>query len=426
MASWLDEATPAEAPKKSWLDEAIGDSRPKIDPYAGAKAGGLLLRALRGAPGGVYGETVRAAESGVKSLVNSSTYGKERDAIRTEEGLSLDPVERAKQVDQIQKQDYASSALGIVGVPSPFGAAKGPLSGALASGAERAAVRSGYGDRTAFRKAFRGKDERIQETGRFLLDENVPLNPKGMRDRTTEIMHSEAGPDVALIAGQTPGVTSLTALRDKVLGGEKVSGLNKSTLTRGEFRAIQDFFDDQIAQHGSFVGPDKVHEIRQLIDKAGANWTSATKDVVNNAWKEARFGVSDELGQAMNASGAGPEWTAANKRYENAAAANRISTTGAERVSGNQFLRPSEKIAAIVAAASALESNDAKAVALPLAYIALNRFAMPAAARTMNAASKLPIDYAASQAAPLYVNPKTQEQLLADLLMQIKKKKEPR
>jgi hypothetical protein len=44
----------------------------------------------------------------------------------------------------------------------------------------------------------------------------------------------------------------------------------------------------------------------------------------------------------------------------------------------------------------------------------------------MNAASKLPIDYAASQAAPLYVNPKTQEQLLADLLMQIKKKKESR
>jgi hypothetical protein len=398
-------------------------SKAKVNPYAGMEGARMLVRALRGTPGGVWGEGIRAAEAGLGSLIGRTPYEQERNAIRTEEGLSLDPEKRAKQIEEIQKQGYSTDALGVVGVASPLAGAagRGPLAQSLASRAERAAVRSGYGDRTAFRKAFKGSDERIQDTGRFLLDEKVPLNPKGMRDTTAEIMHGKggAGEQVSTLSAATPGAVDLAALKNKVLSGEQVGSLNKSTLTRPEFKAIEEFFDDQISQHGTVVSPEKIHEIRQLIDKAGANWTSATKDVVNNAWKEARHGVSGELGTAMQQGGAGPEWTAANKRYENAAAANRISTTGAERVGGNQFLRPSEKAAALIGGAGAMYDKDIRALGLPLAYMALNRFAMPVAARGMNAMSKLPLDYLGHQVGVRMQNePQTQEELLAEILRQ--------
>lgn len=67
---------------------------------------GILQKALgmvRGTPGGVYGEVVRAGESGVRALLpGGGTYGQERNKIRESEGLSLDPNERKAQIAKIQ------------------------------------------------------------------------------------------------------------------------------------------------------------------------------------------------------------------------------------------------------------------------------------------------------------------------------------
>jgi hypothetical protein len=61
-----------------------------------------VLSMVRGTPGNVYGEVERVGEAGLRSILpGGGTFKQERNKIRTSEGLSLDPTERAKQIDKI-------------------------------------------------------------------------------------------------------------------------------------------------------------------------------------------------------------------------------------------------------------------------------------------------------------------------------------
>jgi hypothetical protein len=271
------------------------------------------------------------------------------------------------------------------------GRALAPVSTGLGKLAEKAAVRSSFADRTAYKAAF-GKPAnqgKVAETGRFLLDEGIPLrSPAAMLEGLGDKL-AEVGPKVGALADKATKAGTKVDLEGaalRALQHPDVADLARNTETRAIGQRVGAFLEDQIAQHGNEVTPQTLWEIRRQLDPL-SKWSKDAPEALTKAFRAVRRSIDGELGTSFEAAGLGAEWAAANKGVALAKTAKTLAVQGAERRAANRFVSPYEAIAGI-GGAGATALAGPKALAIPAAAWVLNRYGMPVAARTMDAASK--------------------------------------
>jgi len=271
------------------------------------------------------------------------------------------------------------------------------LRGPLSDAAESAAVRATNADRTAARRVFgRPMDEEARaRTGRFLLDEGVPLrSPAAMKEGLEGIL-GEEGPQIGNLAkraGAAGATFDLQNASQRVMSNPTIADLAADTEGRPTYDRIAAFFNDKL-KNGDTLTPEEGHALRRRLDTL-AKWDKTRPDDANAAWRAARDEVNQELGDTLARAGLGDEWAVSNARFAQGKKALDLASVGAERRAGNRLGSPSEKAAAIAGGVAGALHNPVAGVALPAATIALNRFAMPVAARTADALSR------AAEAAP--------------------------
>jgi hypothetical protein len=270
------------------------------------------------------------------------------------------------------------------------GKALAPVARGLGSMAEKAALRSSFADRTAYKAAF-GKPAnagKVAETGRYLLDEGIPLrSPAAMLEGLGDKL-AEVGPKVGALAEQATKAGTKVDLEGaalRALQHPDVAGLARNTETRAIGQRVGAFLEDQIAQHGNEVTPQTLWEIRRQLDPL-SKWTKDAPEALTKAFRAVRRSVDGELGASFEAAGLGAEWAAANKGVALAKTAKTLAVQGAERRAANRFVSPYEALSGI-AGAGATAVAGPKALAIPAAAWVLNRYGMPVAARTLDATS---------------------------------------
>lgn len=280
-----------------------------------------------------------------------------------------------------------------------------PVPGPLKRWAERAAVRSTGADRTAFKKAFgRPYDaDKVEASGRFLLDEGIPLRtPAAMKEGLEEVLRQE-GPQVGALtkrATQAGADVDLWGATLKAVQDPKVASLAKNTEEAAMYRRVVDFLRDQLTDKGAKITPEAAHDLRRTLDRL-ASWDQATPKQLTRAWRTVRGVIDDELGEAMKRAGLGEEWAKTNARFAAGSKAKGLADIGAERRAGNQLGSLTEKMAAGTAIPAALASGNPYVAATVPAYAAVNRFGNPVLARVLNALSRqaAPQSRGAAQAA---------------------------
>jgi hypothetical protein len=267
------------------------------------------------------------------------------------------------------------------------------VAGKFGSAAESAAVRATNADRTAYRAAF-GKpanEDKLHDVGRFLLDREIPLrSPSAMQDGLTEALASEGKKigDLAATATKAGAKGDLEGAMLRALQHPDVAGLSKNTELQSAGKRVASFIDDQIAQHGGEVTPEVLWDVRRQLDPL-SKWNKlADPPELAAAYRAVRREINAELGASIESAVPGGEWSAANSAFSKGSTAKKLADVGAERRAANRLASPSEKAAGVLGLATGAAVNPVAGVAIPVATAALNRFAMPVAARSMDAASR--------------------------------------
>jgi hypothetical protein len=351
----------------------------------------------------------RAAQgAGLLSRAGASALTGATQAATIQAGLNSDkPLKQ-----RLLEMGVAGLGGGALGTLAPAAAAGIPNTGRSAPGlldraAERAAVRSTYADRAALKSVGMGKKapnaaQKASETGRFLLDEGVPLrSPKAIQTALQDIIETE-GPRLRPLTQQADSVgvkVKLADVADEVLNSPQMQKLYSNTETRAGYDHVASFLEDQVAQKGWEITPTQAHEIRMMVG-ANSKFSKDNPTVVAQAFKEAYGHIDDALGSAMQDAGVGKDWALANSRFHLAKTAKTLADTGVERRSGNALLSPSEKGSGILGAGMALMGEPVSGLALAGGTALLRRYGMPTTARTLNALSSSGAGAAPSAAAP--------------------------
>jgi hypothetical protein len=397
---WDTPPTAAELGADPWskppTPEELGQAKPGFLRGVAERAAGVLLPTK----GSIGGAVVSALTGGgsdkyqAEGMFSAPLY--QQQAQRPGESAREYAVRDAKAAFEFAKSPEGIAGImpvagiGISGGPSATRGKPGLVTGALDRRAEGAAVRSLNADRTAFKKAFKGDPEAKSATGRFLLDEKIPLrSPQAAREAIEGVL-AETGPRIGQLSDDATraGATfDLEAASLKALDARNVAKLSKNTEQRAHFTRIADFLDDQIAQHGNRVSPKVGHDIRMQLDDL-AQWDQATPKALTRGWQGTRGAIQGELGDTMSRAGLGEEWAATNAKHSAAATAGKLAKTGVERREGNYSMSPVEKGSALLGAFSAGTGNPLLGLTLPLMTVAAKRYTMPVAAKTLNATSK--------------------------------------
>jgi hypothetical protein len=183
-------------------------------------------------------------------------------------------------------------------------------------------------------------------------------------------------------------VADLEGAAIRALQHPDVANLAANTETRAAGERVAAFLEDQLKQHGNQVTPETIWSIRRQLDPL-SKWSKDAPEALTRAFRAVRSSMDAELGTAMQASGLGAEWAAANKGFALSKTLKKLADVGAERRAGNRLGSPSEKGAAIAGGVSAALGNPVAGLVLPAVTVAANRAAMPAAAHGFDYASQL-------------------------------------
>ena len=345
---------------------------------AGAAAPTVLLPAAKAAQGAGI-----AAKMGIGAL-NAAPVGAVMAGAE-----SRDPTLTGK----LEDAGLGAAGGALVGGAVPLlGKAISAAGQKMGKGADWAALRSSFVDRTGFRKVFgREPDPNdIHDLGQFVLKSGIPMHsPQAMVEGANGLL-SASGQAIGDAAKQAAANGAQFDLQDaalKALQSPSVAKLAGDTEGRPLYNRILEFLDDKLKTSGNTLDPVEAHALRQRVDSF-AGWEKDKPQDLMNAWRDVRGVLNDEMTNTMKRGGVGDEWAAANDAYSKASDIKSLAKVGAERRNANRFVSPYEMVTAAPAAAVAAMGHPA-ALAAPIAARVLNRYGMPVAARSLDLASSL-------------------------------------